>query len=203
MIKILIVEDQAMLRDSLAHALGGQDDMEVIGTSEDASQAPELCRTLQPDILLMDVMTANDANGIAYASQIRQELPDIKIVIMTALPEITFVNESRKAGVHSYVYKSAGSEHLFLVIRSTMKGNGVYPGPEYDSPFANQFTEKEIAVIRLVCQGKTRGEMAKELGISPSTIKPIITSILDKTGFDSITQFVIYAVSKGLILPNS
>ena len=63
-------------------------------------------------------------------------------------------------------------------------------------------TEKEIAVIRLVCQGKSRSEMSKELGISESMIKPIITSILDKTGFDSIMKFAVYAVGRGLIVPD-
>jgi DNA-binding NarL/FixJ family response regulator len=164
--------------------------------------ALELCHSLQPDLVLMDVLTANDANGITYASRIRHELPEIKIVIMTALPEITFVDEARKAGVQSFVNKNAGNDHLFYVIRSTMKGIGVFPGSESNPPFAAQFTEKEIALIRLACQGKTREEMAKELRISESTIKPIITSILDKTGYDSIIKFSIYAVSRGLISPN-
>ena len=91
MIRILIVEDQAMLRDSLEHVIGGQADMEVAGVTNDASKAPELCRELMPDLVLMDVVTENDANGITFAGRIRQELPDIKIVIMTALPEITFI----------------------------------------------------------------------------------------------------------------
>ena len=200
MIKILIVEDQTMLRDSLEYVIGGQSDMEVAGVTDDASKAPELCRKLMPDLVLMDVITENDANGITFAAQIRQELPDIKIVIMTALPEITFIEEARKARAHSYIYKNAGNDHLFYVIRSTMKGIGIYPGPEDKQPFAAQFTEKEIAVIRLVCRGKSRNEIVRELGLSESTIKPIITSILDKTGFDSISKFAIYAVSRGLIV---
>jgi len=200
MIKILIVEDQAMLRDSLEHIIGEQPDMEVAGVADDASKAPELCRKLKPDLVLMDVVTENDANGITYTARIRRELPEIKIVIMTALPEITFVDEARKAGAHSYIYKSAGNEHLFYVIRSTMNGVGIYPGPADRQHFASQFTEKEIAVIRLVCQGKTRGEMARDLCVSESTLKPIITSILDKTGFDSIMKFAVYAVGRGLIV---
>ena len=201
-IKILIVEDQAMLRDSLRQVIGEQPDMEVTGVTNDASKTPDLCHQLMPDLVLMDVVTENDANGITWAARIRQELPDIKIVIMTSLPEITFIEEARKAGAHSYINKNAGTEHLFYTIRSTMKGHGVYPGPSEASPFAAQFTEKEIAVIRLVCQGKSRGEMVDELGISESMIKPIITSILDKTGFDSIMKFAVYAVGRGLIVPD-
>ena len=202
MIKILIAEDQTMLLDALVHLIDEQSDMEVVGTTENASQALDLCRELKPDLVLMDVVTENDANGITWAGHIRKELHDIKIVIMTAMPDITFIDEARKAGVHSYVYKNSKYDHLFYVIRNTMQGVGIYPGPNDKSPFAVQFTEKEIAVIRLVCQGKSRSEMVKELGISESMLKPIVTSILDKTGFDSIAKFAIYAVGRGFIVPD-
>ena len=202
MIKILIVEDQTMLRDALEQLISKQPDMEVVGAIDDAAKAPELCRELMPDLVLMDVVTENNNNGIIWAGHIRKELPEIKIVIMTAVPEITFIDEARKAGAQSYVYKDSKNEHLFYVIRSTMNGHGIYPGPSELLPFAAQFTEKEIAVIRLVCQGKSRSEMVKELSISESILKPIITSILDKTGFDSISKFAIYAVGRGLIVPD-
>ena len=145
MIKIFIVEDQVMLRDSLARLIGGEHDMEVAGVTNDALQALELCRKLSPDLVLMDVVTGEDANGIAEAGRIRRELPDIKVVVMTALPEITFVDAARKAAVQSFVYKNADSQHLFYVIRSTMKGQGVYPGPAAASPFAVSFAVYAVA----------------------------------------------------------
>jgi len=198
-IKILIVEDQAMLRESLEHVIGGQSDMEVAGSTDDAENAPEMCRQLQPDLVLMDVVTKNNSSGITYTAQIRKEFPEIKIVIMTALPEITFTEEARKAGAHSFMDKDMGNEHLFHVIRNTMKGYSIYSGFSDRFPFTARFTEKEIAVIRLVCQGMARDEMAAKLGVSESMIKQHITSILDKTGFDSISKFAIYAVGEGLI----
>jgi DNA-binding NarL/FixJ family response regulator len=196
------VEDQIMLRDTLEHFINAQADMGVVGVTADASKAPELCRSLRPDLILMDVVTEHDADGIAWAGQIRQELPEIKIVIMSSLPELTFINKAREAGAHSYINKNAGKEHLLYTIRSTMNGFGIYPGPVDQSPFAQQFTEKEIAVIRLVCKGKSRSEAAEELGMAEATIKPIITSILNKSGFDSISKFAIYAASRGLIAPD-
>ena len=202
MIKILIVEDQTMLRDALEHLINDQPDMEVIGSTDDAAKTPDLCRELKPDLILMDVVTENDASGITWAGSIRKEFPNIKIVIMTAVPDITFIDEARKVGAHSYIYKNTKNEHMFYVIRNTMQGLGIYPGPNDNSPFAAQFTDKEIAVIRLVCQGKSRGEMIQELGVSESMLKPIITSILDKSGFDSIAKFAIYAVGRGLIVPD-
>jgi DNA-binding NarL/FixJ family response regulator len=203
MIKILIIEDQTILRDALENLIGEQPDMEIAGVSGDASKAPDLCRKLKPDLVLMDVMTENGTNGIQFAAEIRNALPDIKIIIMTGLPEITFIDEARKVGAHSYLYKNADKEHLFYVIRSTIKGIGLYPGPADLSPFAGKFTEKEIAVVRLVCRGETRSEMIENLEISEAQLKLIISSILDKTGFDNISQFAIYAVGRGLIVPDS
>ena len=203
MIKILIVEDQTMLLDALENLINEELDMEVVGVTNDASKALKLCRELAPDLVLMDVVTENESNGIDYAAKIRRELPEIKIIVMTALPEITFIDEARKADVHSYIYKNSGKKHLFYVIRSTMEGIGVYPGPS-DSPTSTfRFTENEISILRLVCLGKTREEIAKELGISEFMLRTNITSILDKTGFDSITKFALYAVGRNLIVPPS
>ena len=202
MIKILIVEDQTLLRDMLKDVINAQEDMQVVYVSDDAAEAPELCRKFRPDLVLMDVMTKNDSNGIVFAAQIRRELPEIKIVIMTGLPEITFAGEARKAGVHSFINKDRGKEYLLFVIHNTMQGKGIYPGPSDKLPFNAQFTERELAVIRLVCQGKSRSDIAFEFGMSEPVVKRIISGILDKTYFDSIMKFAVYAVSRGLIVPD-
>ena len=205
MIKILIVEDQTMLKDTLEYMLNGQSDMEVIGGTDDASKAFELCKKLKPDLVLMDVVTKNNttgtyANGIRYTAEIRKELPEIKIVIMTSYPDITFIEEARKAGAHSFMKKDMDKDHLLFVIRSTMKGMGFYPGSD-NSPFAVKFTEREIAIIRFICQGIERDEIAKKLEISESLVRKEITSILDKSGFDSIAKFAVFAVGQGFIAP--
>ena len=201
MIKILIVEDQTILQETLEHIINGQSDMEVVGKTDDAANAPDLCRKLKPNLILMDVVTKNESNGISYSEKIIKEFPGIKIVIMTSMPDITFVDEARRIGAHSFIYKHMGKGHFYHVIRYTMAGHGVYPGPSDFSTFANKFTETEIAILRLVCKGKTRIETANELGLSDTVLGRHITSILDKSGFDSISKFAIYAVGKGLISP--
>jgi DNA-binding NarL/FixJ family response regulator len=190
-----------MLRESLEYLINGQEDMNVVGTAEDAADAPALCRKLQPDMVMMDVLTKNNSSGITYTAQIRREFPDIKIVVMTGLPDITFAEEAKKAGAHSFIDKNVENEHLFHVIRSTMKGLNIYSGHAENRPYAAQFTEKEITILRMVCETMSREEIAKTMGVSEATIKRIIKSILDKTGFDSISKFAIYAVGKGLIVP--
>jgi len=203
MVKIIIVEDQILMRDLLKEHIEKQSDMEVAGVTDDASKAPQLCNDLKPDLILIDIVTKSGCIGLQFAKQIRDEMPDIKVIVMTSYPEITFMEEAMKIKAHSYLQKSSGIDHLLYVIRSTMKGAGIYPSPADISPFAHVFSEKEIAIINHVCQGMARNEIAKDLGISESMVKQYITSILDKSGFDSISKFAIYAVSQGLIVPKT
>jgi DNA-binding NarL/FixJ family response regulator len=202
MINIVIVEDQVLLRDALAKIINGQEDMRVAGSVVNADGALALCRELAPDLALIDVVTEGRANGLAAAAAIRREMPEVKIVIMTALPEITFMETARKAGVHSFIYKDSDSEYLLFVLRSTMKGKGTYPGPSDDPIAGVRFTAGEMAVIRLVCKGKDRQEIAQSLDISEARVKQHFAALLDKTGFDSITKFFVYAVARGFIVPD-
>jgi DNA-binding NarL/FixJ family response regulator len=149
----------------------------------------------------MNVVTKDNTSGIVFAGKIRKEFPDIKIVIMTAYPEITFINEAIKAGAHSFFDKDMGKEHFFYILRSTMKGINTFPVRSDHSYYSGIFTEQEIAIIRLVGQGKTRNEMAMSLNISEAVLGRHITSILDKSGFDNIMKFAVYFTGQGLIIP--
>jgi DNA-binding NarL/FixJ family response regulator len=200
MIKVLIVEDMTLLRDSLSNIINGEEDMRVIGVTANADEALGLCRKIAPDLALIDVVTDNRANGISAAHEIRSELPNIKIVIMTALPEITFVDAARRAGAHSFIYKNSDSRHLLYVLRSTMNGKGIYPGPGDEVITKTHFSDDEIAIIRLVCQGKNRSEVAHSLSMSEASVKALVSGILNKTGFDSIIKFSMYALAHNYII---
>ena len=202
MIRILIVEDMILLQESLAHIINGQEDMEVAGVTSSADDALALCRELVPDLALIDVVTEKKAIGIAAAAEIRREMPDVKVVIMTGLPEITFIDAARQADAHSFVYKDSTSDHMLYVIRSTMKGKGIYPGPGDESLAKARFSEAEIVVIRLICQGKDLHEIAGLLSMPEDGVTRLISGILHKTGFKSITKFSIYAVSHGFVVPD-
>lgn len=203
MIKILIVEDQVIMRDSLRNLISGQEDMSVVCSIGNASKALEMCRKTSPDLVLMDVCTENNENGITAAAKIRRNYPDIKIIIMTGMPEITYMNSSKKAGADSFLYKNVKGETLLSTIRSTVDGYGTFPNaPPSMLPGDLSFTDTEIIILRLVCETKSRKEIARELAMSEGSVKAVITSILNKTGFDSIMKFAVYAVSKGYINPN-
>jgi len=135
MIKILIAEHDTILREALNYIINEQDDMEVAGVTDNTAQAPKLCRTLKPGLLLMGVATEHvatetDLNDLMFAAQIRRELPDIKIVVMSMGFDITLIEAAMKAGVHSYVSINKGKNHLLSAIRRTIQGDTIYPSSE-------------------------------------------------------------------------
>jgi DNA-binding NarL/FixJ family response regulator len=202
MINVLIVEDQVMLRDSLTKVFSDTKDIRVAGVSADANEAVEMARKLAPDIVLLDVILDNKTSGIDAAAHIKKAAAKTRIIIMTALPEITFLRAAKKAGADSFIYKNISSENLIGVIHNTMDGYSIYPAnPPTKLPFNPDFTDVEIAILHQICLGKGRPEIAKEVGVSESSLKTIIRGICDKTGSDNIVQFAFYAAVNGFIVP--
>ena len=179
MIEVLLVEDQAMLRESLACAINAQEDMHVAASLADATEAPERADRFGCGIVLMDV------------------------VIMTGMPEVTFVEQAKAAGVDSFVYKNVGIGELMAVMRSTASGYQTFPQKTPDSIFSGtaSLTDVEIQILRLTCKAKTRKEIAAELYMSEGTVKRRIGEILAKTGYDNILRLAVHAVAEGNIVP--
>lgn len=192
MIRVLIVEDQAILRESLARSVGDQPDMTVVAAIADASEALGVALKERPDMILMDVCTEHDSNGIVATARIKEQLP-----------EITFVDQAREAGVDSFVYKNVGIDELFAVMRSTLAGYCTFPKPP-ESIFSGTaaLDDVELSILRLACEGKSRREIAAELFMSEGTIKRRISEILSKTGYDNIMRLAVHAVTEGSIVPN-
>lgn len=200
MIRVLIVEDQAILRESLARSVGDQPDMTVVAAIADASDALDVVLKERPDMILMDVCTEHDSNGIVAAARIKEQLPECRVIIMTGMPEITFVDQAR---VDSFVYKNVGIDELFAVMRSTLAGYCTFPKPP-ESIFSGTaaLDDVELSILRLACEGKSRREIAAELFMSEGTIKRRISEILNKTGYDNIMRLAVRAVTEGSIVPN-
>ena len=199
MIEVLLVEDQAMLRESLACAINAQEDMHVAASLADATEAPE--RTAR--LVLMDVCTENGSNGIVAVRRIKEADPTVRVVIMTGMPEVTFVEQAKAAGVDSFVYKNVGIGELMAVMRSTASGYQTFPQKTPDSIFSGtaSLTDVEIQILRLTCEAKTRKEIAAELYMSEGTVKRRIGEILAKTGYDNILRLAVHAVAEGNIVP--
>lgn len=202
MIKILLLEDQVIVRESLAKLLNGQEDMKVIAEIGSASKALETCQRHRPDLALMDVVTDSAESGIAAAAELRATFPELKIMIMTGMLEITFIESAKRAGANSFIYKNIKSETLISAIRGTMQGYRIFPeNKPYEMPDGISFTKEEVAILKLVCEAKNRSEIAKELAMSEGSLKTAISAILDKTGYDSIMKFAVFAAINGYIIP--
>lgn len=202
MIKIVIVEDQTMLRKSLSCVIDMQEDMRVVAELADATDALEAVQRFEADLALLDVCTENDSSGIVAARKIKETCPAVKTVIMTGMPEITFVEQSKAANVDSFVYKNVGTDELLSIIRSTFDGYTTFPQAQ-NSIFSGTaaLTDVEVDILRLVCETKSRKEIAAELYMSEGTVKRHISEILAKTGYDNILRLAVSAVAAGCIVP--
>ena len=127
MIKILIVEDQTILRDALCINLNTIDGFEVVGGISNADIALHTCKKLKPDLVLMDICTENNSSGLQATKEIKQHLPHIKVIIMTAMPEITFVNRAIEAKADSFIYKNIDLTTLVIAIKNTLEGYSIFP----------------------------------------------------------------------------
>lgn len=206
MIRIVVIDDHILLRDMIVDTLNSEIDFNVVGVSDDAKNSIELCEKLNPDILIMDVCTANNSNGVSYAKLVKENYPDIKIIIMTGILDINFINESKNAGVESFIYKSISKDSLIATVRNTANGYSMYPNSNSDKNAENnilsKLTDKEIQILTLYCKLLDKDEVAESLSISPRTLRSHIYSIYEKTGFNNLNKLAIYCVSNGLIVTN-
>ena len=205
MYNIVVVEDHKLLRDMIVESIECENDFHVVASLADAKETAKICEELKPDVVLMDICTENNSNGIAYSKLIKEKFPSIKIVIMTGIMDLNFINDAKKFGIDSFIYKSISKETLITSLRSTMNGYSIYPN-EKDAPpetaILQSLTSTEMLVLKTYCRLLDRKEVAEELGISISTLKNHISSIYTKTGYDTLTKLSVYCISNGLIVTN-
>lgn len=206
MAKVIIIDDQTMLRDMLCDILNRENDFSVIATASDAKESVELCKTLNPDIVIMDVCTENNSNGIFYGGKIKEQFPNIKVIVMTGVLDITFINQAKKLNIDSFVYKNISKDSLINTIRNTLDGYSLYPNEKNISSnnknILKDLSDKELEVLTSYCKLLDREQVAEKLGISNSTLKSHISSIYKKTGYDNLAKLAIYCVSNNFIVTN-
>lgn len=206
MLKIIVIDDHILLRDMIVDTLNNEKDFNVVGISNDAKDAPELCAKSNPDVLLMDICTANNSNGIAYAKIVKENHPNIKIIIMTGILDVSFINEAKQIGIESFIYKNISKDSLVSTIKNTANGYSIYPNSNRkentSDSILSELTDKEMQILKLYCRLLDKDAVAEALSISPRTLKSHIHSIYDKTGFNNLAKLAIYCVSNGFIVSN-
>ena len=201
---VLIVEDQDIPRELFEIYLSQSERFCHLLSISNASAALSVCRRSKVDLILMDVMTELDHSGLDAAEEIKREFPKIKLVVVTSMPEYSWLARARKIGVDSFWYKDGQRDGILDVMERTMAGEHIYPD---DTPLIrignatnHEFTERELDILKELITGDTNAQIAERLFVSPATVKSHIRHMMEKTGFKTRTELVSEARGLGIVI---
>jgi NarL family two-component system response regulator LiaR len=207
-IRVLIADDHQLVRQGLAALLAVKPGFEVIGQAENGAEAVKLANSLNPDIILMDLLMPGK-NGIEATHEIKAENPDAHILIITSFAEDENVYQAIKAGALGYLLKDSSPQELMQAIDDVCHGRmSLHPNiamkliEELNKPTEKQktidpLTEREVEVLKLVAKGHSNQEIAEKLVVSERTVGAHVSNILSKLHLANRTQAALYALRKG------
>lgn len=214
--RLIIADDHALLRSGIRSMLAGEPDLEVVGEAADGQEALELCRRLKPDLVLMDVRMPK-MDGLAATRAIKEELPNVSVVMVTMQDDPDYLFEAVIAGAAGYVLKGATPDQLTEAVRQVLDGEflldqrltinllrsmadrGRADLPSRPEPLAEPLTARETEILQLLAQGQTNPQIARELVVSPGTIKNHVRHIIAKLEVSDRTQAAVRAIELGLL----
>ena len=210
MIRVLLVDDDALVRSGLRMMLAGAASLEVVGEAADGKELIELIGKETPDIALVDIRMP-EMDGLEAARAIRDQWPEIGVIMLTAYDDRQFVVEAVRSGARGYVLKARDAEHLIQTVRLVAGGNMVIDpqlvvalaeelstAKERDRK-AETLTAREVEVLQLLAFGHTNRDIAERLYISPDTVKTHLEHIFEKLGASDRTAAVAEALRRRLI----
>lgn len=208
-IRVLIADDHAVVREGLRALIASEPGMEVAGEAADGVEAALKARSLQPDVVLLDLVMPRKS-GIEAINEIKQENPLARILVLTSFAEDDKVFPAIKAGALGYLLKDCSPQELLQAIRDTYLGeSSLHPSiarklihelsrPSGLPPAEEPLTEREVEVLKLVGRGLPNQDIADRLSISERTVRAHVSSILNKLHLANRTQAALYAVREGL-----
>ena len=217
-VKIVVVDDQAMVRSGFVALLSTQPDIEVVGTAADGSEALQVVRRTHPDVVLMDVrMPVMD--GIEALRQLSENpaTAAVKVVMLTTFDADEYVHESLRLGASGFLLKDASPDELASAIRVVHAGEALLspsvtrqviaqfaraPRKRRADPRLKQLTEREREVLENIARGSSNSEIAAELFLAEQTVKTHVSRILGKLGLRDRAQAVVFAYESGLVAPH-
>jgi DNA-binding NarL/FixJ family response regulator len=214
-LRVLIVDDQRLMRDGLRTLLELEDDLEAVGEAENGTTALVAYAQLQPDVVLMDIRMP-EMDGVEATRRICQQWPQASILILTTFDDDNFVFEGLRAGAMGYLLKDVSGAELATAVRTVASGNALIGSsvarkvltelarhssatPTADEPLSEPLSEREQEILVLVAQGYSNPQIAQQLHLAEGTVKNYVTNILQKTGSRDRTQAAVRARSLGLI----
>ena len=201
---VLIVDDQALPRQYFESIVTHSEKYSLTASISSAKMAYSYCAKGGVDIIIMDIVMADDMNGLEATRKIKQSYPDIKILAVTSMPDSTFLEKARDAGVDSFWYKEVQDAPMLEVMDRTMAGEHIWPDKAPTVTFglcdSSELTDREIEVVRLLAMGYSNQEIADELFVSINTVRFLLGNILSKTGYSSRTELAIAAARSGIAI---
>ena len=204
MIRVLIVEDQKMAQENMEAIIKAGEAYALAGIIPNAADAELFCMRENVDLILMDVCTLRDENGIDAAAIIKKKFPRIKVIIVTSMAEHTFIDKATAVGVDSFWYKDASLGELIGVMDRTMAGEHIFPEktPEVKLGLTTSYelTRSELEVIRALMQSTSDEDAAKLLSCTKANIRWHLSKVLEKTGYRTRMELLIAVAQKNLII---
>ena len=205
MIRVLVIDDQRIAREYMENIVRTSAQYSLVGGLSRADLAETACRRSHVDLVLMDVCTHGSRDGIDEAGMLRKLFPNLKIIIVTSMLEEGYLRRAKEAGADSFWYKEISPSDLLTVMDDTMEGEQIWPDEnppvKLGTTTSSDFTETEIKILRLVCEGLEYSEIASRLHYSKDNVKYHIRNILQKTGYANKTQLAIAVTGKHFIIP--
>ena len=212
-IKILLVDDHAVLRQGTRNLLEQEPDMQVVAEADDGEQAVQLATELKPDVVLMDIAMPK-VDGITATKQIKEQCPEINVLILTAYDDDQFIFKLLEAGAAGYILKNVHSHELIAVVRAVQHGESVLH-PRIARKVLDRFlpsskksreqisfgglAQREVELLKLMTRGLSNKEIANEMGLSIRTVQGHVQQIFKKLGVSSRTEAVVYALKTDLV----
>jgi DNA-binding NarL/FixJ family response regulator len=208
MIKILLADDHALVRQGFRMILEAQPDMEIVGQAGNGREAVDLAAKLHPDIVIMDVAMP-DLNGIEATRRIVESAPRTRILALSMHKDSVYVREVLRAGARGYLLKDSGDADLVAAVRAVAKGEG-YLSPSVSESVLSDYrrhvtdpldllSSREREVLQMIAEGKTNKEIATSLNLSVYTVEAHRGRIMEKLNLHSTSELVRFALRSGLI----
>jgi DNA-binding NarL/FixJ family response regulator len=208
-IRVLIVDDHALIREGIASLLDGNDDITVVGSAGDAAEALERCGELGAEVVLMDLSMPgiDSASATATATALlRKRYPQVEVVVLTGYGNDLSVRLAIQAGASACLLKTVGGDELADAIRGVTQGRSTFSSEllphllsDPTDAAATHLTPRERDILHLLASGRTNKGIAQELGLTPGTVRVYVSAILAKLGVTNRTEATVVAIRDGLI----